>query len=521
MESNVLLINLWNSLKYFGAFVPHENLGLAYIMKYMENNSVSCDLYDPVHDDLDRMSHELQAMKREYKLIGISLHDNNYKMLGELMPVLRKLYPGSHITLGGLFATFHAEKLLSDENPADSIIRGEGEESFYLLYKALNDEGGSQWKGCQSLCYLENGRLIRNEVGQRLDFAEIGYPDRVFIERYKLPKIHVNATRGCNKNCSFCSAVRFTRMIGGHRITCRTAEDIAGEVIEIYEKYYPFRKIEFVDDNFLANDTCKERAKEFARLLISRKYTIPFRIDACVEDIEYELFSLLKQAGLVEVLIGVESYSNRILKIYNKGIVSSQILKAVDILNELKIHTRLGWIMFSPYINIEDLRTNIRFLSEVKLFWYFTDLIGSLRLQHGTPMLEKVKKDKLMLEAFPYPGYRYQEEKIEKYYHLLMTDKFKKMILTAHSLTYKLWEHTEIEEYQHYIQLRLIFTQYMSDLLDLVEGSPQVDMELKNNLEKTFIARVISKLGCFNKVRMVENLELANRYVNKTGSLSR
>jgi anaerobic magnesium-protoporphyrin IX monomethyl ester cyclase len=517
MESDILLINLWNSLKYFGNFVPHENLGLAYIMAYMKKKGFDCDLYDPTYDDLTRISNDLSTMNKKYKLIGVSLHDNNYKMLGKIIPIMRKCFPDSHIALGGLFATFHAEKLLSDEFHVDSIIQGEGEESFYLLYKAILT-GGDKWKQCQSICFNEEGKFRRNTMGQRLNFAEVGYPDRVFVDRYHLPKIHVNATRGCNKNCSFCSAVRFTKMLGGDRITCRTAEDIANEVIDIYNKYYPFRKLEFVDDNFLANDTCKDRAKEFAKVLIDKKLKIPFRIDACVEDIEYELFSLLKQAGLVEVLIGVESFSDRILKIYNKGITSSQILKAVDILNDLKIHTRLGWIMFSPYINLKDLRINISFLSDVKLFWYFTDLIGSLRLQHGTPMLEKVKNDNLIIEAFPYPGYQYQDKKIEEYYKLLMTDNFKKMILTAHSLTYKLWQHTEIEEYKSYIELRTIFTQYMFDLLDIVDCSSEVDLELKNKLEKTFIVKVVSKLGIFNKIKYVDDVELTNRYVNNMGS---
>jgi len=45
--SDILLINLWNSLKYFGNYKVHENLGLEYIDNYLRMNGIVCDIYDP------------------------------------------------------------------------------------------------------------------------------------------------------------------------------------------------------------------------------------------------------------------------------------------------------------------------------------------------------------------------------------------------------------------------------------------------------------------------------------------
>lgn len=500
MKRKVLLINLWNTLKYFGSFVPHENLGLAYILKYLKNKKCDCELYDPTYDNFNLIENDLSLMKDEYLLIGISLHEHNYELLTKIIPLLRKKFPSAHITLGGLFATFHDEKLLSDKNSPDSIIRGEGEESFYMLYKSLR-EGNSEWKNSQALSINEDGVIKRNPVGCRLEFGEFGFPDRIFVEKYKLKKIHMNATRGCSRFCSFCSAVRFTNMLDGPKIKLRSAEDIAEEIIDLYEKYYPFRKIEFVDDNFLANEECKQRARKFAQILIDKKVKIPFRVDFCVDDVDYELLDLLKKAGLVEVLIGVESFSDNVLKLYNKTITTKQILKSIEILNKLNIHTRLAWIMFNPYITLDDIRKNLKFLREVNLFWYFVDLIGSLRLQKGTSILEKVKKDNLAIESFPYVGYHFKNKNVVYYRKKLITSRFKKILLTAQSLTYNLWKHTEVDAYKEYIKLRTLFVDYMLELLECIDSNEEYSSEYFNDIEDRFIESVLPYLNSLSKYR--------------------
>lgn len=497
--NNILLVNLWNSIKYFGNYKTHEHLGIEYINAYLNLHGVSADYYDMNNFDFDSIETSLKEISCKYKLIGISAHENNYGRLKEITDFLRKLYPDSHITLGGMFASFYTEELLTECKNLDSIIRGEGEIAFYNLYQSLL-KGQDNWKENLSISYIDAGVYIENKLEDKFDFNIIKNFDRITTHNRKPNRYHINTTRGCNKNCSFCSACHFSRLGKGDNIRYRNAKDVAEEMISVYEHCFPFGKICLVDDNFLANENCKKRALELAEIIISKGLYIPFKIDICVESIEYELFSMLKKAGLCEVLVGIESFNNNSLTVYNKQITTEQITSGLKILADLKIHTRMAWVMFHPYIKLEDMIENLNFLESTSLFYYFADLIGSVRLQKGSSLYNSAKKDGIMLDGFPYAGWKFDDEKMAIYYNQLVTSKFKNLLITAHNRTfYTLREHEQPLQYDEYVKIRKTFAVYMRELALYISKNKQYDYAYMEIMFKQFSLKVINGLNELNK----------------------
>lgn len=498
--NNILLVNLWNSIKYFGNYKVHENLGIEYINAYLNSKGLSSDYYDMNVLDFEFIEASLKEMSKQYKLIGISIHENNYSQLKKVTDYLKKLYPESHLMVGGMFATYYAQEILTECKSIDSVIRGEGEIAFYNLYKAL-EEGGNKWKTNLSIAYMENYSYFENELENKFDFRLIKNFERITTHKHKPNRYHINATRGCNKNCSFCSACHFSRLGKGENIRHRDAEDIAEEMISLYENYYPFSKICIVDDNFLATEACMKRALKLAEIIISKNLYIPFKIDTCIEKVEYNLFSKLKQAGLCEVLVGIESFSSNSLKVYNKQITADNITSGLKTLSDLKIHTRMAWIMFHPYITLEDLIENLDFLENINLFFYFADLIGSVRLQKGSSLYDKVKEEGIMIDGMPYAGWKFKDKLMAIYYNELVTSKFNNLLITAHNKTfYTLREHDQPIRYDKYIKIRKLFIIYMRNLALYISKNEYLDRSHIDQEFKGFASNVIKALHELNSI---------------------
>jgi radical SAM superfamily enzyme YgiQ (UPF0313 family) len=84
-------------------------------------------------------------------------------------------------------------------------------------------------------------------------------------------------------------------------------------------------RINFADDTFTIS---KKRIREFCAGMIADKMEIDWACNARVDTVDSELFALMKRAGCVEVWMGVESGSPKILQEIKKGATPQQIREA-------------------------------------------------------------------------------------------------------------------------------------------------------------------------------------------------
>jgi hypothetical protein len=114
------------------------------------------------------------------------------------------------------------------------------------------------------------------------------------------------------------------------------------------------RSIFFYDDYFFGH---RQRVLEFVELLEQRPLGVQFEVSCRIDFLmrESEAFlARLRNAGFTELLIGVESGSDRILKMIHKGFTRDEILEANRKLARAEIGSKMSWMAGFPTETRED-----------------------------------------------------------------------------------------------------------------------------------------------------------------------
>ncbi len=215
---------------------------------------------------------------------------------------------------------------------------------------------GLAWKAADGKVNLQ-----RRELDDNLDL--LPYPLRTEAMLRVMPQTNIEGSRGCYGGCTFCYINPYYGKQACWR--GRSPENVIAEIDSLIESY-GIKNFYFVDPNFFGPGRYgRERVLRLAALLKERG--IIFGIEGRVNDIEEETIGALVEAGLHEILIGLESGRNESLKRLNKLTTVEQNEKAIRILRKYGIEPSIGFIMFEPDSSLEDIRTNFEFLQRNSL----------------------------------------------------------------------------------------------------------------------------------------------------------
>ena len=272
-----------------------------------------------------------------------------------------------HVTGVGRGASLYHEDILAKYPVFDSVILGEYEKTALELFDKVTSS--DSWKDQPGIVYLNNGELVTTEPqGEMINPNGLPFADSSYLENRRLyPLAVLSTSRFCYGQCNFClNKVFYKKLCTQYQ--ARDARLVVDEIEEINQKYGT-RTFYFADNNFFTNGKLGvNRAREIARLLLERGLKIRFQIAARVNEIEIELFTLLKKAGLRKVFLGIESGYQPILDRYQKQTTVEMNKNAVDILRSLKINWEPGFILFDPLTTIQELKENINFINEMELY---------------------------------------------------------------------------------------------------------------------------------------------------------
>lgn len=151
--------------------------------------------------------------------------------------------------------------------------------------------------------------VLRTKRVTNLD--ALPFPDRTDIHRYHYEIDGKMATtmitsRGCNGKCSFCC-----KAVMDKGIYLRSPDNVLAEVREI--RSLGFGAVMFYDDSIAIN---RKRIETICKGL--EAMDMRFRCFVRADQVDEELFARMAQAGCYEVLIGVESGSQKMLDSINK-----------------------------------------------------------------------------------------------------------------------------------------------------------------------------------------------------------
>jgi radical SAM superfamily enzyme YgiQ (UPF0313 family) len=357
---------------------------------------------------LDKLSYEeIAKITGDFApdMLGVHLV-YNWESNRELFAFLQEVKGGKlrFLTAYGFYPTFAYQEILEQCPEIDAVIVGEPEQTFAQLAEniAQGQPGSSPlpglaWRGGQREIIMQ-----RREPEANLDLMPYPLRSEALL---CLPQTSIEGSRGCYGGCTFCYINPYYGKPSCWR--GRSPENIIAEIDYLIEKYGT-KSFYFVDPNFFGpGQAGRERVLRLAALLKERN--LIFGMEGRVNDIREDTLGPLMEAGLREMLIGLESGRNESLKRLNKMTTVEQNEKALQILRQYGLEPNVGFIMFEPDSSLEDIRTNFEFLLRNNLL---TNLpITANVLYHpqiilqGTQSYQQLQKaGRLQLLATTYEG---------------------------------------------------------------------------------------------------------------------
>ena len=273
--------------------------------------------------------------------------------------IAKDVDPGIITLIGGPHPTFMYEEILRTEgNPADYVIRGEGEVTLVDLMAKAPAGAAAEVAG---IAFLEDGEVVATpqrphiadldglEVAWHLlDWEDYHYN----VEPYGR-MASVLTSRGCMMGCSFCSQRLFWR--GDWR--SRDPRKIVAEMRHLVDTY----KVEFITliDAYPTYD--RERWIEILDLLIAEKLGAHLLIETRVEDIirDADILPKYHDAGIIHVYLGAETSTDEMLGSLNKGTTIDQNKQAVDLLKANDIMIECSFMIGFPTETQESIKVTI------------------------------------------------------------------------------------------------------------------------------------------------------------------
>ena len=264
-----------------------------------------------------------------------------------LLQVAKEVDPGIVTVLGGIHGTFMYPQVLKEAPWIDAVVRGEGEQVFLNLIKAI-DKGrfGSDKGSVHGIAYLDSsGQVIATPAEPPIQDLDRIAPDWSILEWDQYIYIPMNRrvaipnfARGCPFTCSFCSQWKFWR---DYRIRDPKA------VVDEIEKLVKEHDVGFF---ILADEEPTIHRKkfiQFCELLIERQLDVLWGINTRVTDIlrDEKLLPLFRRAGLIHVSLGTEAAAQLKLERFNKETTVAQNKKAIQLLKDAGIVTEAQFIV--------------------------------------------------------------------------------------------------------------------------------------------------------------------------------
>ncbi|TET96360.1 MAG: B12-binding domain-containing radical SAM protein, partial [Anaerolineales bacterium] len=352
---------------YFGHSTPTMGMfpptGLEYIaasMKDLVGKVTLLDLrYERAYQDPKVLS---EFISSQIDLLCISVGWG--AQFWRICDYMSQLPPEVCTIVGGYKATQEVEYLFERCPNIDMIVRGEGEEIIKQIVT------GVPYKDIRGLSYLDNGKIIHNEIHPLPDVRSIPFPDRSLrrhdyywvqhgVRLSSLTFDTILTTRGCPFKCKFCTFS--LNPLGQKRsYTERPLESVIEELKTV--------KADFVllsDDNFFTNP---RRSEQLCDMIIENKIRKTFAVQARIDMTKHpRILDKAEKAGFRVFLIGIESPHDRILKQLDKGITQQQIRDAFAILAQYDFFLH-GYFIYGNIGETEEEMLYIpKFAKEIKL----------------------------------------------------------------------------------------------------------------------------------------------------------
>ena len=348
-------------------FLSFENVYNAFMAEMAEKALTGQSIPGKIENFFNELIQPVLATKPD--LIGFSILYQQQFVFAALLAKLIKKQSQAKIVVGGaqLSVMVAPEKLLitpllqkNAESPEilckdffDYLIPGEGEQGLHYLCQA---ENAADLASVPGLIYFNNKELRRNPPGDA-EIKSLPYPDfsQFKLDKYLTPEpvLPLMTSRGCSwAKCSFC-----THHHSYLRYRTRGIEECVEEMIFL-QKQYNCNLFYFYDEMIPPM-----RFKKLAERIIDSGLDIQYGAYAKpVKAFTYELCKLLARSGCQVLQWGVESASQRILDLMDKGTRIDEVERVLSNSTRAGIYNLIFILFGFPSETVKEFQKTLDFL---------------------------------------------------------------------------------------------------------------------------------------------------------------
>jgi len=391
----VLLINLPAGTRLMRRYVasyyapnflvpPLELMGLGAVARQRDGVDVRLD--DCVADSADIDAAVERAVSFRPDLVvtmaGFEVCGDDLRALGQLRAAL----PRAIVLAFGYLPSQMPEPVLHS-GACDGVLVGEPELTFGELLDGIAAGGTIETlAGLPGLVCRVGDEVVRGPARDRIDdLDQLPWPDHSLIrpDAYResfmpRPIGAIMSARGCPYPCTFCVRTY------GRTLRCRSAESIGAEVEALRE--IGVRHVRFMDDTFAVD---RHRTVEICDRIASGPQ-LTWTALTRLQNLDDELLARMRAAGCLRLYVGVESGSQRILDLYNKGLTVEAIRDAVLRIRHAGIEVSAFFIVGAPGESGFEVEASIQLALELD-----PDYVIVTRLQYwpGTDLFAEHRDD--------------------------------------------------------------------------------------------------------------------------------
>jgi radical SAM superfamily enzyme YgiQ (UPF0313 family)/MoaA/NifB/PqqE/SkfB family radical SAM enzyme len=346
---------------------------------YWSNDATFDLLLDLLGPHLDRYAQIIAD--HPAPLVGLSVVDPKERCTIELVRRIKALDPGKRVLLGGpACVTPEYRRIFLERLPGlvDGYALGEGEGILCDVIEALRDGAADLSRVSGVLC--EEVEVRSRRPHEALDDYPFPRYEDFDFSRYASDELIVEWSRGCTGSCTFCKG----KMIDGRYRSHSAAAIFAA--LERYASELGIRKLT-VCDPVLNGDP--EVLEELCRLIHEAGLDLEWRGEAIPHPgLTAELLRSMRAAGCVELQLGVESGSDRVLELMNKRRLFSaaEAARVVRDCHDAGIRTALFVIVGFPGEGEQEFLETYRFVADNADHIDELKSINSLHIITGTPV---------------------------------------------------------------------------------------------------------------------------------------
>ena len=383
---NILLIDppFYRFFNYYNRYFP---LGLSYLASSLKEAGHQVTIYDADCNknskgmDYTRLPEKYRIYLKELRnpenpiikeisetlieyqpdVVGITVMTPKAASAFTIASLVKKYNKNCHVVFGGPHATLKSDEILKNTKDVDFVVNGEGETVLLELVNALSAKN-NDFSAISGLSFRHEDKLVYNNTKNFIDNLDrLPFPDRetlLGLDTYTSEDMGLlMGSRGCPYSCSYCATQIWTR-----KVRYRSLENILEEIKHVHQRFGT-RQFTFKDDSFTVN---RKRVMDFCNKLMDTGIKINWDCNTRVDLVDSELLTTMKKVGCNSIKVGIESGSERILALMDKGITLERTKEAARLFRKAGIHWTAYFMMGIPTETKEDVQKTLELLYETK-----------------------------------------------------------------------------------------------------------------------------------------------------------